>query len=119
MKLEDYPNEERLAKGLEKVLKKKVDANSLRVRAKIWESVKDLRITPGLRCTVKYKQPTETTWSVIVIAERDDWTEIQVQKEFDTSMDVGDVGEIDGYFHKLPIHAFKSAVMGVLDGALV
>jgi hypothetical protein len=40
--------------------------------------------------------------------------EKKAEKEFDTTMDMQDIGDITGHFHVLPIHAFKSAVHAIL-----
>ena len=113
MKPEEYPNNVTLAQGLTQLLWTKVEPDVLRIQSKMWENG-TLQIIAGLSCVVKYQQPAEKSGKVTVTVTPKKGDEKKAEKEFDTTMDMQDIGDVTGHFHVLPIHAFKSAVHAIL-----
>lgn len=114
MKPEEYPNNVVLAQGLWKLLWTKIDPDIFRIQQKMSENA-TIQIVTDLSCTVKYQQPAEKSGKVTVTLTPKKWDEIKSEKEFDTTMDERDIGDVTGHFHVLPIHAFKSAVHEIIN----
>lgn len=113
MKPEEYPSNVTLAQGLTKLLWTKVEPDLLRIQQKMWENG-TIQVVAGLSCVVKYQQPAEKSGKITVTLTPKKWDEKKSEKEFDTTMDERDIGDITGHFHVLPIHAFRSAVDEIL-----
>ncbi len=114
MKSEEYPNNVVLAQAISKLVWAKVEPDILRIQDKLRDNA-TIQIVTGLSCTVKYQQPAEKSGKVTVTLTPKKWDEIKSEKEFDTTMDERDIGDVTGHFHVLPIHAFKSAVHEIIN----
>lgn len=115
MKLHEYPDARELAEKLSKLTGTSVTEAQISV-AETEGTKLEKEVNKKIKYLLRYTSLDKKEGTVTVTVQAKKWTDRKVTKAFDVEMETQDVENIESYTHKLPIHAFKSAIAEIIRG---